>query len=178
MIKLDGFIQICRSMKYKVPLALMIAMTLSVSNAIAQKAPAPDSLMCAHLNDFIRCVSMKKIFAPVGKNMEDSDHVDPFTPAIRLSRLPAEKIAKENNKVTYQADLFLSPGLDKKTETQLDKCHAQIKSCLLPWDDARLSNRDKSIPYQDYFMTNSEDETTVRIGIVRDSVYRVRITIY
>jgi hypothetical protein len=165
-------------MRYKIPFALMIALMLSVSNMTAQKMPELDSIMCAHLNDFIHCVSMKQIFAPVGKNLEDSASVAPFTPAIRLSRLPTEKIVKENNKVTYQADLFLSPSLDKKTEARLDQLHLKIRSCLSLWEDARLANRDKAIPYQDYFMTNSEDESTVRIGIVRDSVYRVRITIY
>lgn len=164
-------------MKHQYLFFLIIVLVASSLHIQAQRAVIADTVWCDNLNNIIRCVSMKQIFEPVGE-VKDSSDIWPFVPKVRLTRSDAEVIQKKNGKVNYIADIQSTRGPLTQIEGSLNTWYQKVRGCLAPWDMARLANRDKSISYQDYFLTNSEDETTVRLSIIHDNAYHVRITIY
>jgi hypothetical protein len=90
-----------------------------------------------------------------------------------------EMIGKDHNKVTYMCYLYSAAIPDKNLDIHLDKWYKKVKACLPQWEDATLPNGDKSLSaYKDHFLTNSEDETSVRLDIVHTDGYHVRIRIY
>jgi hypothetical protein len=138
-----------------------------------------DSLWCEHLDEIIKCASLDLITDRISKTVTDSTFIPPFTPDLRLTNSPSESIKKEYGKVNYECYLYNSDKLDDKLEKRFTQYHQKLKACLSAWDDARLRNGDPtlSVP-DDYFLTNSEDETTARLDIVRDHGYHIRLRIY
>ncbi len=144
------------------------------------KIAVSDSLWCDHLNEFLKCASLDEIGIPVGKDLPDSGTILPFTPLIHLAPATNEKVAREYNKVTYTCYLFSSPVNNSALAAQFDIWYKKLKGCLMPWGLGRFPNEDKALAaYQDYFFTNSEDETCVRIDVLKENgAYHVRMRIY
>ncbi|MCW3124437.1 MAG: hypothetical protein JWO03_95 [Bacteroidetes bacterium] len=176
MSKFEVFIEICTSMRYRALFLCAIVFFAFMPNVSAQKVTAADSIWCDNLNNIIRCVSMKQIFEPVGK-VKDSAYINPFVPTARLSTSDAEVIYKRDGKVSYLANIHSAVNKNDAV-TALDVWYKKFKPCLALWEEVRLTNYDKSISTQDYFFTNSEDETSVRLSIDQKNGYHVRITIY
>jgi hypothetical protein len=166
---------------YQAPIKLclpVLIMALSVTSLFAQKNRQADSLWCDHLNEILKCASLDIITGRVGTNI-DTSYIAPFIPRIGLSP-GKETMAKEYNKVTYTCYFYSSPTLSDALMKQFDNWHKKVRKCLSLWDETRLKNGDPALAhYQDYFITNSEDETTVRLDIFHDNnSYHVRMRIF
>jgi hypothetical protein len=159
-------------------LGLSIGLTISVNSLFAQKAAISDSVWCDHLNEIIKCASTDEISERMA-SLADSAYIPPFTPALRLSTSYVELIRKEYNKVSYIGYLYSGNKIDDKFEKHFTEWYLKIKDCLTLWQIARLKNSDStlSVP-DDYFFTNDEDETSVRLDIIRDKGYQVRLRVF
>jgi hypothetical protein len=159
-----------------ISIILMMLFSLSIS---AQKGQA-DSVWCDHLNEIVKCASLDKISERLGYSQPDAELILPYTPSLTLTDLRQESICKRYGKVSYTAISYISSKLDKKLIVEYERWYLQLKECLDLWDTSRLKNEDESLAsYQDYFMTNGEDETAVRIDIAHtDKGYAVRIRIF
>jgi len=162
-------------------LLLLILILLCKANLIqAQRlAFTSDSLWCDHLNEIIKCASIDEITERISRDVRDSSYVAPLRPDLRLTFAPNELIKKEYGKVSYMCYLMTGEKTNDNIEKQLSWWHKKIKACLSLWDEARIKNGDLSLTVpDDYFFTNSEDETAVRLDIVKDNGYHVRLRIY
>jgi curved DNA-binding protein CbpA len=159
-------------------LAFLLLFTTTVC-VNAQQAAISDSLWCDHLNEIIKCASIDEITDRIGKGIRDSDFIPAFAPSLKLSRSPTESIKKEYGKISYECYLYSGSAADKKLEDQYKWWYKKIKACLYLWEEARLKNGDTSISVpDDYFFTNSEDETSVRLDLIKDYGYHVRLRIF
>ncbi|MBS1684560.1 MAG: hypothetical protein JSS76_07400 [Bacteroidetes bacterium] len=154
-----------------------------MSCAVAQAQPLQaDSLWCDNLNNIIRCVSMAQVYEPVGPRSIDTFDIAPFAPQVHLTTTDSEIMQRRYKKVTYTTDLRSTYTDRSLASLIMDQWYEKFKHCLDGWDTARIDNRDGKTEVKDYFITNGEDETTVRISLQRDSAfsdgYHVRITIY
>lgn len=162
---------------------LFLLLTVFQGLHLSAQSSVSDSLWCDHLNEIIKCASIDIITDRISKDVHDSDYIAAFRPALTITGHPeTETIRKEFNKVTYIGFFYSSKKIDEKLLKQFEDCYKKIKSCLAPWESARLKNRDTnlSVP-DDYFITNSEDETALRIDIYHDPQtleYQVRLHIY
>ena len=157
-----------------------ILMLCSCVPVLAQKVTInSDSLWCDHLSEIIKCASTDVISERIG-HTDDPDAIAPFLPALTLTDSELETISKQYGKVTYTAICYTSAKPDLILMTQYEKWYNKIKKCLDQWTVARLDNEDKSLPdYKDYFITNDEDETTVRLDIIKTTKgYSVRLRIF
>jgi hypothetical protein len=144
-----------------------------------------DSLWCDRLNEIVKCASIETITDRIAKNVRDSDYIAAFTPALTITGDPkTELIKKQYFKVTYVGYFYSSKKNDEKLITAFNDTYTKIKACLSLWDSARLKNSDPtlqaSVP-EDYFITNGEDETTLRLDItynLETQIYEVRLRIY
>jgi hypothetical protein len=145
----------------------------------AQKAKATeDSLWCDHLNEIIKCASLDEISGRIGK-VRDSSYIPQFKPALLLSTNPDEYINKQYGKVNYTCYFFISATNNAKVQQQFSFWYKKLKKCLSLWDEARFDNADKAFTTKDYFFTNSEDETSLRLDIARyGEQYAVRLRVY
>lgn len=154
---------------------------MSVSCVMAQ-GNTTDSIWCDDLNNIIRCVSMAQVYEPVGPPSADTSDIAAFSPHVHLTRTDIETMQRRYKKITYTTDLHSTRGEKNYTLTTMDQWYERFHHCLEGWDTARMDNRDPSIDIKDYFITNGEDETTIRISLQKDSAfgssYHVRITIY
>jgi hypothetical protein len=161
-------------------LLFIILLTIyGASSVHAQKQSAiSDSLWCDHLNEIIKCASIDEITDRIGN--KDSSYINGRRPYLRLSNAPIEFIQKEYGKVNYVCYLYTGKEPDKELEKQFIHWYKKIKDCLSPWEVSRLKNADPYSPTvpDDYFFTNSEDETSVRLDIVKDKGYSVRLWIF
>lgn len=175
------FWQICESMKYKALYVLIVLLCTEVDSAKAQNRVA-DSLWCDHLYNIIRCVSMAQIYEPVGPPSKDTFDIPAFSPQVHLAATDRETMQRRYKKITYLADLLSTTGSSHHATLSMDQWAARFVRCLEGWDTARIANRDSTVEIKDYFITNGEDETTVRLSIIKASAlgdsYQVRITIY
>lgn len=175
------FCQFCLPMRYKYLYILTAFFYLSATSVTAQTG-ASGALWCDHLNNIIRCVSMRQIYEPVGTPSADTLDIAAFAPHTRLTATDRESMQRRYKKVTYQTDLQSTSGSMAHAAIAMDQWYARFKGCLEGWDTARIANRDQKVTVQDYFLTNGEDETTVRLSIQRDAPPglsdHVRITIY
>lgn len=175
------FWQICQSMRHR-HLYALIALLCTVAFPAAAQKRATDSLWCDHLNNIIRCVSMAQIYEPVGVPSADTADIAPFTPQVHLTNTDRETMQRRYRKVTYQTDLRSTYGTHEHAAAAMDSWYGKFKRCLDGWDTARIANRDAADEIKDYFITNGEDETSIRISLQRDTPfgegYHVRITIY
>ena len=179
MPNLKVIAQICEAMRNKRSVLCVVIFVILSNSVFAQKTNVSDSVWCDNLENIIRCASLDMILEPIGIDIHDSSYIASFIPRTRLSRSMVEMIGKDHNKVTYMCYLHSAAIPDKNLEAQLDKWYKKVKACLPLWDDATLPNGDKSLSaYQDHFLTNSEDETSVRLDIVHTDGYHVRIRIY
>ena len=159
---------------------VVVFFVFACDGAIAQgKMTVADSLWCDHLNEIIKCASLDQISERIG-TVRDSSFIPQFRPALLLSKNQDEYIAKQYGKVNYTCYFFITDKNDTKLQQQFVKWHDKLKACLPPWDEARLPNSDSVlVAYPDYFFTNSEDETSVRLDIVQyQHRYCVRLRIY
>jgi hypothetical protein len=156
---------------------LLIAYSNTIS---AQIQPKNDSIWCDHLNEIIKCASMHQITDRICHIRADSDAIAPFVPMLKLTDAGEETMNKQYGKVNYTAICYTSAILDDKLGIQYESWYYKVIKCLSPWEVSRLANQDKSITkYLDYFFTNSEDETTLRLDIVKvPKGYAVRIRIF
>ena len=161
---------------YGISMIVMMLCSLSISG---QKM-STDSVWCDHLNEIVKCVSLDKISERLGYEQTDADLILPYTPSLTLNDHLQESICKHYGKVSYTAICFTSSRCDKKLLIEYEKWYLKFRECLDLWDTARLKNEDENLAaYQDYFMTNGEDETAVRIDIAHtDKGYGVRIRIF
>jgi hypothetical protein len=146
----------------------------------AQKSSiANDSLWCDHLNEIIKCASLDEITERISNNINDSSFIPAFRPDLHLLNSNTELIKKEYGKVSYEAYLYAEEKPNDKLLKHFSESYEKIKACLLPWEVARLKNSDASLSVpDDYFFTNSEDDTTVRLDIIKDHGYHVRLRIF
>ena len=159
---------------------LLCLIVCTSHSASAQKGNInSDSMWCDHLNEIIKCASTDIISDRIG-HTDDPDAIAPFLPALTLTDSRQETISKQYGKVTYTAICYTSTKLDQTLTVQYEKWYNKVKKCLDLWVVARLDNEDKNLPdYKDYFITNDEDETTVRLDIVKtDKGYSVRLRIF
>lgn len=167
-------------MRYRYLYTLIIALIYGHS-AAAQSSKA-DSVWCDDLRNIIRCVSMAQIYEPVGPPSADTFDIAPFAPHIHLTGTDRESMQRKYKKVTYSTDLQSTSGTESHAALAMDQWYGKFHLCLEGWDIARIANRDTNCGVKDYFITNSEDETTIRLSLLRDSAfsdsYHVRITIY
>ena len=138
-----------------------------------------DSLWYDHLNELIKCASTDQITERISKTLTDSSYIAAFKPSLRLTNSPSELIKKEYNKVSYSCYLYTSEKIDDKLQKHFLDWYAKIKKGLTLWSEARLKNNDTTLTVpDDYFFTNSEDETAVRLDIYQDKGYHVRLRIF
>lgn len=166
-------------MKLKL-LFLCLSFLLVTHRTQAQKtATIADSVWADHLNELIKCASTDQITERISKNIKDSSYIAAFVPALRLSNSSSEEIKKEYNKVSYTCYLASSAKADEKLEKEYTAWYEKLKRLLSMWEVARLKNGDKDLNVpDDYFFTNSEDETAVRLDIVKGNGYHVRLRIF
>ena len=140
------------------------------------RATIADSLWCDHLNEIIKCASLDEITDRVGQGSQEES----LKPLISLAIPSSELVSIKYNKFTYEGICTVSKKQDKLLLSLYDKWNNKVKKCLQLWELNRLPNQDKTLNvWQDYFYTNSEDETTVRLDIVRvKDQYGVRLRIY
>ncbi len=157
----------------------MLCMCMAPARA---QSHVKDSLWCDGLNNIIRCVSMAQVYEPVGAPSADTTDIAPFSPHVRLTATDHETMQRRYRKMTYLSDLQSTHGDQRHAVAAMDQWAIRFQHCLEGWDTARIANRDTTIDVKDYFITNGEDETTVRVSIQKDSAfgtgYHVRITIY
>ena len=158
---------------------LFLIVFVSVNKTEAQKQTIiSDSLWCDHLNEILKCASIDVITDRIAKDTRDSDFIPAFSPALKLLNSNTELIKKESGKVSYEGYLYADKTM-AEIEKHFSEWHEKIKKCLTLWEDARLKNGDTSLSVpDDYFFTNSEDETTVRLDIIKDKTYHVRLRIF
>ena len=157
-----------------------ILMLCSCVPVLAQKVTInSDSLWCDHLSEIIKCASTDIISDRIS-HINDSDTIAPLLPALTLTDSKQETISKQYGKVTYTAICYTSAKPDQILITKYERWYTKVKKCLDLWQVARLDNEDKSLPeYKDYFITNDEDETTVRLDIIKTTKgYSVRLRIF
>ena len=158
--------------------ALLLAVLLLSKLAIYAQSSA-DSIWCEQLNEIIKCVSMDKITPTIGRESNDTSDIAAFKPKIKLTTTNQELLKRQYKKVSYEGIFYQSKVLDKLTLSQFEAVYQRIKKCLDLWEIARLPNQDPGLKgYQDYFITNSEDETTLRLDIVKQIGYVIRLRIY
>ena len=154
-----------------------------VSNCLAVSAQKSninsDSIWCDHLNEIIKCASTDIISDRIC-HVQDSDAIATFVPVLTLTDRKQEIMNKQYGKVTYTAICYTSAKQDETLTEQYEKWYFKVKKCIDAWGVARLDNEDKSLPnFKDYFITNDEDETTVRLDIIKtDKGYSVRLRIF
>lgn len=138
-----------------------------------------DSIWCDHLNEIIKCASTDIISDRICR-VQDSDAIAPFVPVLNLTDSKQETMNKQYGKVTYTAICYTAAMPTETLTAQYEKWYRKVKKCLDLWAVARLDNEDKGLPdFKDYFITNDEDETTVRLDIVKtDKGYGVRLRIF
>lgn len=163
-------------------ISFFLLLQFFVGNIHAQQSIS-DSLWCDRLNEIIKCASIDMITDRISRDVHDSDYIASFRPILTITGYPqTESIGKQYNKVTYVGYFYSSKKNDEKLIKQFDDCYKKIKSCLAPWEVARLKNGDATLAVpDDYFITNSEDETTLRLDIYHDTVtqqYHVRLHIF
>ena len=156
---------------------LLLFLVAWSSEAYAQtKASIADSLWCENLNEIIKCASLDTITDKVGHGSQKESQ----QPFISLAIPSTERVGIRYNKFTYEGVCAISKKYDKQLLTQYDQWNSKVKKCLHQWEVNRLPNQDKTLTVlQDFFYTNSEDETTVRLDIVKvKDQYGVRLRIY
>ncbi len=142
-------------------------------------AQVSDSLWCDHLAEIIKCVSTHTFTDRISKDLSDSTAIPAFIPELRLSKSKYELIKKEYNKVSYECYFYTQEMNDQRLQKQFVDWYKKIKSCLPQWEEARLPNANNVFfTFDDYFFTNSEDETAVRLDIIKDNGFQVRIRIF
>lgn len=161
-------------------IAFTIILLIGISTfAHAQQNTTNDSVWCDNLNELIKCASLDVINGRVSKPVNDSTFITATTPNLRLSNNSHEIISKQYGKVIYECYFHSSKTLDKKLEQAFYHWHEKIKKCVEVWEEARLKNANTTLNVpDDYFITNSEDETTLRIDIFKDKGYHVRLRIF
>jgi hypothetical protein len=161
-------------------LAIAILLIVAINTAAhAQHHTVNDSVWCDNLNELIKCASLDKISERISKPVNDSAFFAACTPTLRLSNSNHEVINKQYGKVVYECYFYSSEALDKKIEQAFYHWHEKIKKCVEVWEEARLKNTDTTLNVpDDYFITNSEDETTLRLDIYKDKGYHVRLRIF
>ena len=159
-------------------ITILILGAVSGVRAQTKTAVISDSLWCNNLNEIIKCASIDEITERIGN--KDSSYLNGRRPYLRLSNAKIEFIEKRYDKVSYVCYLYTGKAPDKELEKQFDFWYKKIKACLAPWEEARLKNGDPYSPdvADDYFFTNSEDETSVRLDLIKDGGYSVRLRIY
>jgi|GEM_PF-4679660 len=163
----------------KVHLLLLLLCFSACSFCMAQKGTVNDSLWCDHLSEVIKSASIHTISERI-VHVTDSEYIASL-PLHWLTGVQSEHIAKQYNKVTYTAWFYTSKTIDEKLLREFNEAYKRLKYCLAPWEVARLKNADPLLPVpDDYFITNSEDETTLRLDIYKDpgAVYHVRLRIF
>lgn len=138
-----------------------------------------DSVWCEHLNEFIKCASLDLMTDRVADTHNDTTFIEAFTPKLRLALNQTELLAKQYGKVTYTA--FLSTDKNMEVSKQnFYKVYKKLNACLPFWEQTKLKNANPSLSaIDDYFFTNSEDETSVRLDLfITDSLLHVRLRIY
>jgi hypothetical protein len=164
-------------MRYKA--LFLITIWLTITNPALAQTSVSDSVWCENLNNIIRCASQDEIYPEVVV-VRDSTYIPAVKPTVHLTSSGNETIGKKYGKVTYEGYCYRSKTIDSKLLKELENWVSKTKACLDLWEVNRIDNQDKSLQqYKDYFITNSEDETTVRFDIFkgRDSYY-VRLRIY
>jgi hypothetical protein len=158
---------------------LLFVILLPVYKVEAQKQISiSDSLWCDHLNEIIKCASIDIITDRIAKDLPDSDFIAPRRPELRLLSSNNEIIKKEYGKVSYEGYLY-ADQTPAEVEKHFGELYKKLKVCLYLWEEAKLKNGDQSLTVpDDYFFTNSEDETTVRLDIIKDKTYHVRLRIF
>ena len=164
-------------------ISLLLLLQMFLGHLHAQQSTS-DSLWCDRLNEIIKCASIDLITDRISKNVRDSDYIAEFRPNLTLTSAQADYVKKEYGKVTYLGYFYSTLQNDDKLLKQFNDLHKRVMACLQPWDEFRLKNRDSTLAHsvpEDYFITNSEDETTVRIDISYDKdtrEYHLRLFIY
>jgi hypothetical protein len=89
-----------------------------------------------------------------------------------------ERYRKINYKVLYAAIFYKSSSI-VEAQLQMKLLYDRVHTCLDTWKTERIDNPNyPSKDLADYFITNSEDETTVRVDIVPGKSYQVRLQVY
>ena len=168
-------------MKAKHFLLLILFSPAFIYQAHAQKTAAiSDSLWCDNLNEVLKCASIDEITTRMAQGVKDSTYIAGVTPDLRLTDTQNEMIMKEYGKVSYIGYLYSSRVSDSTLIQKYTWWYKKLKDCLPLWDDALLKSATPYSPTQpdDYFFTNTEDETSVRLSIVKDNGYHVKLWIF
>jgi hypothetical protein len=167
------------SVKYT---SLFILLQFFFGHIHAQQSDA-DSLWCDHLNEFIKCASTDQVTDKVSPAFKDSTGTFITIPAISITGFGSgECVSRMYGQVSYVGYFYSSKRIDNKLLDQFESIHNKLKACLSLWDIARLKNSAPSLHApEDYFITNGEDETTLRLDICKDpedGLFYVRLRIY
>ena len=156
---------------------LLLLLIFDSSRIVAQSSSAlEDSLWCDKMNEIIKCASIDKITERVGHGSQEES----LRPFISLAIPSTEVVGIHYNKFTYEGICNRSKKYDKQLIVQYERWNDKVKKCLQLWESNRLPNQNKTVNVvQDYFYTNSEDETTVRLDIILiNGQYGIRLRVY
>lgn len=139
---------------------------------------AGDSLWCVNLLEVIKVVSTDNITLPVA-DFENQKEVVKTIPLLHLFPGKVETVEKKYNKVTYEAIVYISAKQNYSLQHRYEQLLSTTKKCLYEWTLDTLSMTDSSIAIKkQYMFTNSEDETNVRIDIIRlNKMYAIRFRV-
>ncbi|MFN8276137.1 MAG: hypothetical protein U0T84_01515 [Chitinophagales bacterium] len=157
-------------MKYSVFCLLIL---LSVVGRSAN--PKADSLWCDALHQMIKAASLDIVLVEL-KQVNDSADVAPFIPKLQLSPLHADTVCKRYGKVSYRGLMF-PPSSKDRAELYWYDLAKKVRTCLEVWQEQPVPQNDGAVE-KDILFTNTEDETVVRLQLLKQGAYRVLMQVY
>ena len=142
------------------------------------KANSLDSVWCHNLLEIIKCASTDEIALPVG-NFEHYTDVKAFKPHVVLFPNKKEIIEKINGKVAYEALVYTSEINNEAFQKKYQSLLTKTKACLYDWElDSLAQKAPMPTDVMQYFFFNYEDETAIRLDIVKiNKLYAVRFRV-
>ena len=142
----------------------------------AQQRMHADSLWCVALQEVIKAASLDIITVELSY-ANDSADVRPFVPKVQLSNLRIDTIEKKYGKVTYRGLMYPPTSGTDKAMLYWRDLKGRVKNCLDAWTLEEVTPAESNVLYNSVF-TNSEDETTVRVRVVKERAYKVLLQVF